>query len=207
MILLKTIIVIVSSYLIGSITTGVIVAHFKKVDLRSQGSGNVGATNTFRVMGSFYAAVVLIGDILKGVVAVLLGKLVGITYGFDFAVLTGILAIVGHNWPIFSGFKGGKGIATSLGVLIALTPYSLLVVIPLWLLFFVLFGYVSLASIIAALSYPISVFFFYQNDLFKIVFATAICIMAVYRHKANIIRLFKGEEHRILYQKKEVSNK
>jgi glycerol-3-phosphate acyltransferase PlsY len=199
---LKIALILLVSYFLGTLTSGDIVAKFKKVDLRSQGSGNIGATNVFRVMGSFYGALVLISDCLKGVIAVLLGNLLGNWHGFDPSILTGTLAIIGHNWPIHARFKGGKGIATSLGVMIALTPYSLLVALPVWIAFFVISGYVSLASVMAALSYPISVFFLYTNDPYKLAFATIIGVLAIYRHHGNIGRLFRGEENRILYKKR-----
>jgi acyl phosphate:glycerol-3-phosphate acyltransferase len=200
--LLKTILVFVLAYLVGSVTMGDIVARFKKVDLRGKGSGNIGATNVFRVLGPVCGAIVLLGDTLKGVVAVLLANWL-LPENQDLSILAGVMAIVGHNWPLHAGFKGGKGIATSLGVIIALTPYSLLVAIPVWGLIFVAFGFVSLASILAAISYPISVFFFYHNDSFKIIFALIVAILAIYRHHVNIHRLIRGEEHRILYKNRE----
>jgi acyl phosphate:glycerol-3-phosphate acyltransferase len=196
----KTISILIGSYLIGSIVTSDIVTHFKKTDLRSQGSGNVGATNAFRVMGSFYGAIVLVGDALKGILAVLIGRWLNPFPNFDMAILASILVIVGHNWPIFAKFKGGKGMATSLGVIIALTPYSLLIIIPSWLAIFFISGYVSLASIIVAIAYPIAVFLFYPSNVYKLLFAIIIAILALYRHKSNFGRLFRGEEHRILYQ-------
>ena len=199
--MIKLILALLGSYLIGSIVTSDIVTWFKKADLRSQGSGNVGATNAFRVMGTFYGIIVLLGDILKGVVAVLLGRWLNPFPNFDLAIVTGVLAIIGHNWPIYSKFKGGKGIATSLGVVIALTPLSLSVIIPTWLVIFVIFGYVSLASVLTAVAYPIAVYLFYPNDIYKLIFALILAILATYRHKSNLERLLHGQEHRILYQK------
>jgi glycerol-3-phosphate acyltransferase PlsY len=114
--MLKVFIVLLFSYLIGSLLLGDLISRLKKIDLRHSGSGNVGATNVFRSMGAFYGTIVLAGDTLKGVAAVLLGNLLGKYHGFDLAILTGLLAIVGHNWSIFARFRGGKGIATSLGV-------------------------------------------------------------------------------------------
>ncbi|MGE5582495.1 MAG: glycerol-3-phosphate 1-O-acyltransferase PlsY [Bacillota bacterium] len=196
----KTIFVIIGSYLIGSIVTSDIVTWFKKVDLRSQGSGNVGATNAFRVMGSFYGALVLVGDALKGIIAVLLGRWLNPFPNFDLAILAGFLVIIGHNWPVFSRFRGGKGIATSLGVISILTPWSITVAFTTWLVVFIVFGFVSLASILAAVSYPIAVYLFYQGDWYKFIFALVISCLAIYRHKSNLGRLFHGQEHRILYQ-------
>jgi glycerol-3-phosphate acyltransferase PlsY len=201
---LEIIAILIASYLIGSITTGDVVARIKKVNLRGHGSGNVGATNAFRMMGSASGIIVLVGDALKGVIAVLLGNLIGKIpgIGIDLNIFAGICAIVGHNWPIFAGFKGGKGIAVTLGVVIAMTPNVLIVLGPVWVIVFVSFGYVSLASLIATFLYPFTVYWFYPNDIFKLLFTIIVAIMAIYRHKANIVRLVKGEEHKILYQKK-----
>lgn len=201
---LEIIAVLIASYLIGSVTTGDVVARIKKVNLRGHGSGNVGATNAFRAMGSTSGIIVLAGDTLKGIIAVLLGNLIGKIpgVGMDLNILAGICAIIGHNWPIFAGFKGGKGIAVTLGVAIAMTPNILIVLVPVWVIVFVGFGYVSFASLVTAFVYPFAVYLFYSTDIYKLLFAFFVAIMAIYRHKANIIRLIKGEEHKILYQKK-----
>lgn len=205
MFIIKNFIVLIVCYLIGSITTGDLVARFKKVNLRESGSGNVGATNVYRTMGIISGIIVLLGDIIKGIIAVLLGRLMSGFSGFNPGIITGILAIIGHNWPVFSGFRGGKGIATSAGVIIALAPLSLIVVLPVWLIVFLISGYVSLASIVCAISLPIGVLYFYNsaNDYnYKLIFAIFVAALAIYRHKTNIRRLYKGEEHRILYQKR-----
>jgi glycerol-3-phosphate acyltransferase PlsY len=197
--LLRVIIVVTISYLIGSILTGEIVARFKKVNIRSQGSGNVGATNVYRSMGSLFGAVVLLGDVFKGVVAVSIGRALGAAYGFDLAVIGAVMVIIGHNWSVFAGFHGGKGIATSLGVIIALTPISLTVVLPIWILFFLLSGFVSLASVLAAVGYPISALLFYFGNWYIFVLAIVLAILAIYRHRGNLVRLTRGQEHRFLY--------
>lgn len=201
---LEIISILIASYLIGSITTGDVVARIKKVNLRDHGSGNVGATNAFRTLGSTSGIIVLVGDTLKGVIAVLLGNLIGKIpgIGIDLNIFSGICAIVGHNWPIFAGFKGGKGIAVTLGVLIAMTPNILIILAPVWIVVLLSFGYVSLASLVTVFCYPFAVYWFYPTDIYKLLFAILVAIMAVYRHKTNIVRLIKGEEHKILYQKK-----
>jgi len=204
----KASLVIVFSYLIGSILTGEIVGGLKRVNLRKEGSGNIGATNVYRSMGSAFGAVVLFGDALKGMIAVSLSKvLVGKIVGFDAALLAGIFVVIGHNWSLFAKFKGGKGIATSLGVIIAATPLSLLIVLPVWLLTFFLSGFVSLASVLAALSYPVSAGVFYPGRLDQLLFSIILVVLAVYRHKTNLLRLFKGQEHRILYNSKRSGRK
>lgn len=200
--LLRIIFIAAISYLIGSILTGVIVARLKNVNIRNLGSGNVGATNVYRSMGSLFGAIVLIGDVLKGIVAVLIGRAAGTAYGINLAVVAAIMVIIGHNWSVFARFRGGKGIATSLGVIIALTPLSLQIVLPVWLIIFLLTGFVSLASILAAVSYPISTIWFYSGDLLIIILTIVLAILAVYRHRSNLVRLIHGEEHRFLYQDK-----
>lgn len=205
LIIMEMIALCIAGYLIGSITTGDVAARIKKVNLRGHGSGNVGATNAFRAMGTASGAIVLIGDTLKGVIAVLLGNLIKVQ-GFDFNILTGIFAIIGHNWPIFAGFKGGKGMAVSLGVVIALTPVILIVLIPIWAIVFVCFGFVSLASLVTAVFYTPVIYFFFPAQIDLIIFALLVSLMAFYRHKTNIARLIKGEEHRILYQPKKGRN-
>lgn len=200
--LLKVLLFSFACYLMGSILTGAVVARFKNVNLRNQGSGNIGATNAFRSMGWFSGAIVLLGDALKGILAVWLGRWLGDVYGIDLALLGGILVIVGHNWSMWAGFQGGKGIATTLGVIIALTPLTLLIVFPIWLGVFFLSGYVSLASIIAALSYPLVTLFYYPSGSGKFILAVVLGGLAIYRHRSNMVRLAHGEEHRILYKNK-----
>lgn len=204
---LRLVAVIIISYFIGSILTGDIVAGLKKVNVRAHGSGNVGATNVFRSMGALYGALVLVGDAAKGIIAVLIGGMFGKAYGMELAILAGIIAIVGHNWSIFARFKGGKGIATSLGVAIGLTPLTLIILFPVWLGFFLFTRYVSLASIIAVTIYPVGVFFFYPGELQKLVFAVVLAILGIYRHQANIGRLWRGEENKISFKKRKDADK
>lgn len=203
---LKIISAIIIPYLIGSILTGDIVANFKKVDVRASGSGSIGATNVFRSMGAFYAALVLLGDALKGSLMVILGNLLGRTAGLDLAVVAGIMAIVGHNWSVFARFKGGKGVATSLGVAIALTPSLMLLIFPLWLGIFLLSRYVSLASMIAMAAYPVTVFWIFPGETQRIVFALVLAGMGIFRHQANIRRLLRGEENRFSFKKRKDAN-
>ncbi len=199
---------IILSYLIGSITWGDIVARIKKIDLRQQGSGNVGATNAFRTMGATAGTLVLLGDALKGVAAVLLGNwLISSPLAVNWGILTGVMAIVGHNWPVFSKFKGGKGVATSLGVVIGLTPLALWICLPTFLVVFLATGYVALGSLLAAISYPVSVYLLYGMSYDLLVFALLVAILVFYRHQKNIKRLLKGEEHRFIYKKKDGASK
>lgn len=181
-------------YFLGNILFAQVVAFLKKVDFQGKGSGNPGATNTFRVMGPAFGGLTLLGDTLKGVLAVYLGKLAG---GAETAALCGLAVVVGHNWPVFFGFQGGKGIATSLGAIIVLAPKVLWVLIPLWILVFVLSRYVSLASLAAAVALTSAYIWLYPVNGFTLFFLLTASLLAIYRHKANIQRLLSGKENRI----------
>lgn len=195
---------IVFSYLIGSIPTAYIYGKLSKgIDIRHHGSGNVGATNVFRVLGKRPGIIVLLLDILKGVVAVaLLPDLLGITEVVHRVTLA--LAVVGgHNWTIFLKFKGGKGIATSFGVLIGLTVKIavirpvLLGAILVWIISFSVTRIVSISSILAAACLPI-IMIMTNQDITIVCLGVIFCIFVVLRHKSNIKRLFAGQEPRVL---------
>ena len=190
------------SYLLGSIPTAYIVGKMLKgIDIRHHGSGNIGATNTFRVLGKGPGIFVLSFDILKGLLAVVaIGDFLGIQQLY-LRIFLGLVAIIGHNWTVFLKFNGGKGIATSLGVLIGLTvkiPAFGLVLgmtVGLWVIVFLASGFVSLASICAAVSLPIlSVL---TGQLIELVFLSVVCcLFIVLRHRKNIQRLFSSQESR-----------
>ncbi len=193
----------VLSYLLGSFPTAYILGNLTKgIDIRQHGSGNVGATNVFRVLGRGPGIIVLIIDILKGVLAVwLIGDLLGLTENYQRIILS-LCAVIGHNWTIFLGFKGGKGIATSLGVLIGLTVkiasirIVLLVTMLVWLASFLITGIVSLSSIVAATLLPIVMVL--TNQAFEIVVLGIIfCVFVVLRHRPNIKRLLSGKEPKV----------
>lgn len=186
--------VIILSYLIGSVSTSYIIGKkWYNIDIRKFGSGNAGATNALRILGKKAAFFVLVGDLLKGVMAGLIGRLIG---GESLAAWCGLAAIIGHNWPVFFGFRGGKGIATSIGAILAASPQLLLWVIIPGLLALTVFRIVSLASLTGAVFLPIaSVILHKPWDL--TVFSVIIALMAFYRHRSNIKRLIKGEESRL----------
>jgi acyl phosphate:glycerol-3-phosphate acyltransferase len=194
---------ILCSYLLGSIPTAYIAGKILKgIDIREHGSGNVGATNVFRVLGKKPGVVVLIIDILKGVVAVaVIGKLLGLVNIPDY-ILLAIAVVCGHNWTVFLQFKGGKGIATSLGVLIGLVIQFpelgsvLLFTLLLWIALFLTFAYVSLASIVAALGLPILMFLTHQH-IHWTVLGVIFSIFVIIRHKPNIKRLLSGQEQKV----------
>jgi glycerol-3-phosphate acyltransferase PlsY len=181
-------------FLIGSIPTGLLIAKSKGLDLRKVGSGNIGATNVLRALGRKEAILTLLGDIGKGAMAVALAK----AFSFDVmdAGLAGLAAILGHNFSIFLKLKGGKGVATSLGVLLVYSPFVGLCTIILWLLTAKLTRYSSLSALVAFGLLPLS-FYLIDPVQEKIMIAVFITVMLYIRHIANIQRLIKGEESRI----------
>jgi acyl phosphate:glycerol-3-phosphate acyltransferase len=199
------ILTVLLAYLLGSIPTGFLVAKARGVDIRTVGSGNIGATNVFRALGKPAGILVLLADAAKGWLAVfVVAKLVsGCFYPAAgpqarawFAIVAGIAAILGHNYTCWLHFKGGKGIATSAGVLVALVWLPLLIILGVWIVVFLVSRYVSLASICASFVLPFAAWFTGENLAIVIVTA-ALAVLAIYKHKANIKRLMEGTENRI----------
>ncbi|MFH1245894.1 MAG: glycerol-3-phosphate 1-O-acyltransferase PlsY [Candidatus Omnitrophota bacterium] len=203
---------IVISYFLGAIPIGYILSRvLKGIDIRKYGSGNIGATNVFRVVSPLAGLVVLLLDMLKGLIpVVVLGDvLLQWMPAYDHVfirILLGIAAVCGHNWTIFLQFKGGKGIATTAGVLLGLSikVHSLGIIVLLCLLVWIavvfITRYVSLGSIAAACVFPILMIVFGQ-PVKLVLFAVALGLFAVYRHKSNIYKLLRGEEHKISLKK------
>jgi glycerol-3-phosphate acyltransferase PlsY len=199
------ILVVLIAYLLGSIPTGFLVAKARGVDIRSVGSGNIGATNVFRILGKSAGAFVLLADAAKGWLAVfVVARLVSGWFYPDagslarewFSLCAGIAAILGHNYTCWLHFKGGKGIATSAGVLVALVPVPLLIILGIWIVVFAASRYVSLASICASFVLPFAAWFTGKN-LATVIVTAALAVLAIYKHKTNIQRLMKGTENRI----------
>lgn len=188
---------IIASYLIGSIPFGFILAKIKGIDIRQYGSGNIGATNVWRTVGPGAGLAVLALDAAKGAAAVFIGRQAGIE-GLE--LLTGIAALVGHAFPIYLGFKGGKIIATGAGVLLALAPPVLLIALTVFLTAVLLSRYVSLGSVCAALSVPLTMFLLNYSLPYKI-FGGIVCLFAVLKHIPNIKRLIQGTESKISFKK------
>lgn len=183
---------LIIAYVVGSIPTGLIIGKtFYNKDLREYGSKNIGSTNAYRVLGIKGALFVFIGDALKGAIGVSMFKPSPL-----FMVLGGILAMVGHNWSLFLKFKGGKGVATGLGLLLVLVPKISIIVIAIWILIVAFTKYVSLGSIIAASSVPILMYFFGEPLPF-LIFGLVAALFVIIRHKANIKRLLAGEELKV----------
>ncbi len=199
-------VLIIISYLFGSIPFSFIIAKLlKNVDLRKVGSGNIGATNLARALGYRIGAFGLILDILKGIIPVLLlADLATTSLNLSrdsLRLILGIASICGHNWTIFLKFKGGKGIATSFGVLIGLAIKNILIakiillLAVVWTITLFIWGYVSLSSILVAILLPIFLYIFGLNRYF-ILFGIIMAIFAVFRHKSNINRMLKHKENR-----------
>jgi glycerol-3-phosphate acyltransferase PlsY len=188
---------VLGCYLIGNISPAIILGKIiAKTDIRQHGSGNAGTTNVLRTLGAKAAAVTLIIDILKGVAAVLIGRYYG---GQDLAMLCGMAAFIGHIWPVMYGFRGGKGIATAAGVIIAVEPLMGMAVAAVALLTMVLSRRVSLGAVIGAISLPLIGHYFDPKYLsWGIVF----CVIIIFKHRTNIKRLIKGEEPKVSFKKK-----
>ena len=203
------ILTVLIAYLLGSVPTGFLVAKTRGVDIRSLGSGNIGATNVFRVLGKSAGAFVFLADAAKGYLAVLVIAKVfcalfdpaaGPTARDWFDICGGAAAILGHNFSCWLRFKGGKGIATSAGVLVALVTVPLLIILGVWIIVFALTRYVSLASVSAAFALPFAAWAVGKDSTLILVTA-ALAALAIYRHKANLRRLINGTENRITLKK------
>jgi glycerol-3-phosphate acyltransferase PlsY len=196
-------ITLVFAYLAGSLPTGFLVARAMRVDITQVGSGNIGATNVFRVLGKGPGALVLIVDLLKGALAVLVAPILAAavtpTDSLALPALAALGAVLGHNYTCWLGFKGGKGVATSAGAMAALIPPAFGVTVITWLLVFFLSRYVSMASIAAAVILPVATIFTVSGPTRwpLVAFTSALAALAVWRHRANIQRLKAGTELRI----------
>lgn len=203
--------VVLSSYFIGSVSSAVIISKLMSgKDIREEGSGNAGATNMLRVHGKGAGALTLVCDILKGVIAILLSMLFNMwlksaapesIFIGNLAYIAGFFAVLGHDFPVFFKFRGGKGVATSLGVVLMLNWKIGLIVLALALIIMIVSRYVSLGSITAAVSYPILVIGFMVGsekwNVFYILSAVLMALVLILKHHANISRLLKGEENKL----------
>ena len=222
--------IVMIGYLLGSIPFGYLVARFRGIDIRHHGSGNIGATNVMRTLGKGPGYTVFGADALKGLVAVLAGSYIATHHSLNYAVthdmfhglgreirhdtyfynlpesigsITGaITCMIGHCFPVWLGFKGGKGMAVAAGVLIGMMPLTAAGCLLLWAIVFLLTRYVSLASIVAAIALPVfTIIRLVTGSLYGwpyFYFATAACMLAVWRHRSNIVRLMNGTENRFV---------
>lgn len=204
--ILKVFGVAVIGYLLGSLNSSLIVGKFYHVDVRKHGSGSAGTTNTLRTLGKVAAVLVILGDVLKGIIACLVGLyIVKDVVGNDHIGLMagGVAAIVGHNWPLYFGFKGGKGALTSITVVMMMDWRIGLIVLGIFILTVAISRYVSLGSLFGAIMFPIISWipFFEKTNTF-IVFALIVSFLAILMHRSNIERLFKGTESKLGGDKK-----
>lgn len=203
-----------AAYLIGAIPFGFLLARMRGYDIRTLGSGNIGATNVLRSVSKPLGILTFGLDFLKGYLStawlpLLIGKLLNLpaTGGLKLMLFCGVLTVVGHNWTIFLGFKGGKGVATSAGLLLGLAPQAVLLALLAWGILFLASGYVSLASIGAAVILGVSVWWplhLYQREGSWFPLAlTLLALMAIWKHRSNIVRLRAGTEARFNFKNKQ----
>lgn len=195
------------AYFLGSINTSIIVSFLMgKSDIRTQGSGNAGATNTLRVLGKGAAAIVVVGDFLKGVAAVLIAR-----FAFSFFNVSGnemipqyfaaMFVIIGHIYPVFFSFRGGKGIMTSIATVFLLDWEIAVILLLIFIAIFLTTRYVSLGSCISSVMYPVLVYMFHSYDTYFIVTSFAVAALAVFKHRTNIQRLVRGTESKTYFKK------
>ncbi len=197
--MIKVLLFAVLAYFMGSLPNGVVIGkRVKGIDIRDYGSGNSGATNAYRVLGPKYGIMVLVADVLKGFIPVMLADMAGIS-GIPL-ILIGIVAIVGHSLSLFLNFKGGKGVATSLGVFLYLVPYVMLVVVAAFILVVYTTRYISLASIVGAALLPILTMFMPIREGIDrpsiFIISLLMGLFVIYRHRTNITRLLNGTENK-----------
>ena len=190
------------AYLLGSVPTGLLLSKMLKgIDLREHGSKSIGATNVFRVVGKKWGIAVLVIDAFKGWLGVTLPYKIFPGFPDFFSIALAVAALLGNTFPMWLKFKGGKGIATSLGVFVGLVPQPALVTFGLWCIVFAVTRVLSVASLAAAFLFPFAVYFFLHGRAsFRYFFVLSLCLpfFIVYTHRANIRRLLKGEEKRLI---------
>lgn len=185
---------VLCSYCIGSIPTGLLLAKaFGGVDIRTKGSGNIGATNVYRTLGRKVGILTLIGDCLKGMLPVLAAKAIDLPDAW--IAMVGLAAFLGHIFPVFLGFKGGKGVATALGVFLATSPFAVLAALGIFIAVLTVSRYVSLASITAAATMPALTALIDRNAI-VVTMSLAIAIIVIAKHHGNIKRLRNGTENK-----------
>ena len=185
---------VIPAYLLGCIPTGVLVARAYGVDIRAHGSGNIGATNALRVLGKKAGVLTLAGDMLKGVAAAFVAMKLG---GREAALFAGCGVVIGHDFPVFMRFRGGKGVATSFGALLVLEPLIGLIAISAWLVAAAASKFASLGSLVSFLLLPVLAVLMRCGDRGFLILTAVLCALAYVRHAANIKRLISGEEKRI----------
>lgn len=203
--------VAVVAYLIGSINFGIVVSKSRhKKDVRDYGSGNAGATNTLRTFGKTSALLVMLGDMLKGALVIWIAKyaLNGFALSQYFVYVAGIAVLLGHIFPVFFGFRGGKGVSTTAGIMLAFSPITFLILLSVFIIVLSISKYVSLSSITAVILYaPVNALIYYLKnkslDSMQIIFPIIIAVIVVFLHRQNIGRLIHHSESKISFKKKD----
>jgi len=199
--MLTNILVIIAGYFIGAVPFGYIAGKMRGIDIRKEGSGNIGSTNVARVLGKKTGRIVQVLDIVKGIAPVLIAYIIFPDQNEMWVrVAAGCAVIAGHNWTIFLGFKGGKGVNTSLGVALALMPVPALLCFAIWAVVVKIWKYISLGSIIASAAFPFFVFFLkwpVSNPMIAKILSIVVAFFIIIRHRSNIKRLFNGTEPKI----------
>lgn len=190
---MNTILAMVISYLIGSIPFGVLISRTKGIDIMGLGSGNIGTTNVWRNLGPGYGLLVLGLDMSKGLIAVLIGRYLG---GIETELLAAFSVLCGHSWSVFLRFKGGKIVATGAGVILAISPVATLAALVVLLTTLAISRYVSLSSIMAALSLPIIMAVLDMDKLY-IIFSCVLVVFVIYKHRSNIVKIIDGTEYKV----------
>ena len=206
--MLENIVLLILGYLLGSIPNGLIVGKLAKgVDIREHGSGNLGATNAIRVLGKKLGLFVFALDVLKGALPILLARdilpvlLPNVTF-WEFTIVFGAASIIGHVFPLFANFRGGKAVATSLGVVLALTPIPALLCLVAFFIYLKITGYVSMASTIAALTVLVSTLIMYLDNTLIVITYSIFVVLILVKHKKNYQRILAGTEHSFKKSKK-----
>ncbi len=204
----QKIVIIILSYLIGAISTSIIICRIKNIDIRRVGSGNAGATNTLRALGKKYGAIVLTLDILKGFLPTIIARILS-PESLILPVSCAFATVIGHVFPIYFSFKGGKGAATFIGAITVIFPLGAFICFLIWFSTLILSGYVGFSTILAAISFPISILLFAESNL--IFFGITSMLFVLITHYKNIFRLIKGDESRFdkiyIFSSKSIWNK
>ncbi len=198
--ILKIILCLIFGYLFGCFSTGYFVGKLNRVDIRKYGSGNVGTTNALRTMGAKAAALTLAGDCIKAVAAILIVKLVlfrGDAALDLFAIYTGLGVVIGHNYPFWLKFKGGKGMAATGGAMATIDPLIIPIGLPIFVLSILITKYVSVGSLAISILFPIWVAIRFPGNIHMLLVALAFTVLAFIRHQSNIKRLMNGTENKI----------
>ena len=199
--LIKNLIVLIAAYLLGSINTSIIVSKIMLGDdIRNHGSGNAGATNTLRTVGKKGAVLVVVGDILKTIIAIYIGKFI-LNFDQNAVFIAGLGTVLGHNFPLYFKFKGGKGIVVSTTEMFFADPVIGLIVFVVAISIMAISKYVSLGSVLGAVLFVVCAFIFKSQNTDFIVFAMMLALLAIYMHKSNIVRLFNGTENKLNFKK------